>query len=59
MAWQGPLSNVCKYNSLTNKVKHEGETHLKGQNRFSFVTPLYAPIPKLGDGSPMSKRTLL
>jgi hypothetical protein len=40
---------------LAQKVKHKGETHLKGKNRFSFVTPLYAPIPKLGDGSLMSK----
>jgi hypothetical protein len=28
---------------------------LKGQNRLGFVTPLYAPIPKLGDGNLMSK----
>jgi hypothetical protein len=59
MAWQGPLSNVCKSNNLTQKVKHEGETHLKGQNRLGFVTPLYVPIPKLGDGSPMSKKDFI
>jgi hypothetical protein len=41
---------------LTQKVKHEGETHLKGKNRLGFVTPLYALIPKLGDGSLMSKK---
>ncbi len=54
MAWQGPFSNVCKSNSLTHKIRHEDETHLKGQNRFGFVTPLYVLIPKLGYGSLMS-----
>jgi hypothetical protein len=29
---------------------------LKRKNRLGFVTPLYAPIPKLGDGSLMSKK---
>jgi hypothetical protein len=56
MAWPSSLSNVYKSNSLTLKVKHEGETHLKGKNRLGFVTPLYVPIPKLGDGSLMSKK---
>jgi hypothetical protein len=36
-------------------MKQEGDIHLKGL-RPGFVSPLYAPIPVLGDGGPISKK---
>ncbi len=54
MASQGPPSTSCKCNS-SKRIKQEGETHLKGL-KLGFAAPLYAAIPALGDGGPISRK---
>lgn len=57
MTLQGPPSSSCRSNNL-KKVKQEGETHLKGI-KLGFATPLYAPVPTLGDSGSISKKELV
>jgi hypothetical protein len=59
MAWPTPLiSNMFGPTSsgkfdYSRKVKHKHDTRSRGRC-FGMATPLYANIPKLGNGGPIS-----
>lgn len=51
-------SNKSKNNKTSDgflkKMKHEHDTTPRGSRPSSFIAPLYASIPNLGDGGPIS-----
>lgn len=55
MVCQAPPTHNRKSDINFKQVKLEGEVHFEGQ-KVGFATPLYATIPKLGNGGQMSKK---